>query len=315
MPIDPRTTAFVFPGQGSQFVGMGKALAQADPQAADLFARADLLLGLPLSTLCWEGPAEALNETVNTQPALLVHSLAALGALQRRLPDLRPALVAGHSMGEFSALVAAGSLTFEQALQLVLERGRAMQAAGQQQPGGMAAILGLEVEAVAEACARASAATGAIVQVANDNCPGQVVISGEHTALEAALEALTAAGAKRAMRLAVSIGAHSPLMVPAQERLNRALSASGLAEPRIPIVGNVGAELLDTAEAIRMDLEAQLTSRVRWTESIQAMRAAGIRTFVELGAGNVLCGLIRRIDRAAVTFAVDAPDSLDLLTA
>lgn len=313
MPIDPRTTAFVFPGQGSQFVGMGKALAQADPQAAEVFARADHELRLPLSTLCWEGPAEALNETVNTQPALLVHSLASLGALQRRFPALRPAVVAGHSMGEFSALVAAGALGFEEALRLVLERGRAMQAAGQQQPGGMAAILGLDVERVAEICAAASSATGGIVQVANDNCPGQVVISGENAALEAALEALGAAGAKRAVRLAVSIGAHSPLMQPAQERLNRALAGCGLSDPQLPIVGNVNAGRLTTAEAIRLDLQAQLTSRVRWTESIQAMRAAGISTFIELGAGSVLCGLIRRIDRAAVTFAVDSLESLEPL--
>ncbi|MBM3121353.1 MAG: ACP S-malonyltransferase [Chloroflexi bacterium] len=315
MPIDSRTTAFVFPGQGSQFVGMGKALAQADPQAAELFARADLLLGLPLSTLCWEGPAETLNETVNTQPALLVHSLAALGALQRRFPSLRPAMVAGHSMGEFSALVAAGAVGFDEALRLVLERGRAMQAAGQQQPGGMAAILGLDVERVADVCAAASSAASGVVQVANDNCPGQVVISGENAALDAALEALTAAGAKRAVRLAVSIGAHSPLMQPAQERLNRALAASGLSDPQVPIVGNVAAAMLTTAEAVRQDLQAQLTSRVRWTESILAMRAAGITTYLELGAGNVLCGLIRRIDRTAVTLAVDSIESLEPLAA
>ena len=314
MPIDPRTTAFVFPGQGSQFVGMGKALAQADPQAADVFARADYVLGFSLSTLCWEGPAETLNDTINTQPALLVHSVAVLGAVQRRLPDFHPALVAGHSMGEFSALVAAGALGFEDALRLVLERGRAMQAAGRQQPGGMAAILGLEVEAVVAACAQATTEAGAVVQLANDNCPGQQVISGDSAALDRALELLTAAGAKKAMRLAVSIGAHSPLMQPAQERLNRALAAAGLADPRVPIVGNVGAGRLETADAIRRDLEAQLTSRVRWTESIQAMRAAGVTTFAELGAGNVLCGLIRRIDRTAVTLAVDSPESLAPLT-
>jgi [acyl-carrier-protein] S-malonyltransferase len=315
MPIDPRTTAFVFPGQGSQFVGMGKALSQAEPAAAEVFARADLLLGFSLSTLCWEGPADTLNDTVNTQPALLVHSVAALRALQLRLPGFRPAFVAGHSMGEFSALVAAGALGFDQALKLVLERGRAMQAAGVQHPGGMAAILGLEVEAVAGICAQAAREAGAVVQVANDNCPGQVVISGDGAALDRALELLTAAGAKKAVRLAVSIGAHSPLMQPAQDRLTRALAAAGLVDPDPPILGNVEAAPLNTAESIRRDLQAQLTSRVRWTESIQAMRAAGVSTFVELGSGNVLCGLIRRIDREAVTLAVDTPESLNPLTA
>jgi [acyl-carrier-protein] S-malonyltransferase len=315
MPIDPRTTAFVFPGQGSQFVGMGMALAQAEPAAAEVFARADHRLGFPLSTLCWEGPSETLNDTVNTQPALLVHSVAALRVLQQRLPGVQPALVAGHSMGEFSALVAAEALGFDQALDLVLERGRAMQAAGAQHPGGMAAILGLEVEAVAAVCAQASREAGAIVQVANDNCPGQVVISGDGSALDRALELLTAAGAKKAVRLAVSIGAHSPLMQPAQDRLTRALAAAGLTDPRLPIIGNVEAAVLNSAEAIRRDLEAQLTSRVRWTETIQAIRAAGVTTFVELGAGNVLSGLIRRIDRAAQTLALDAPDSFASLTA
>lgn len=314
MPIDPQTTAFVFPGQGSQFVGMGKALAQAEPAAADVFARADHLLGFPISTLCWEGPAEILNDTINTQPALLVHSIAALRVLQQRLPGARPALVAGHSMGEFSALVAAEALDFDQALALVLERGRAMQAAGAQHPGGMAAILGLEVEAVADVCAQAAREAGAVVQVANDNCPGQVVISGDSAALDRALELLTAAGAKKALRLAVSIGAHSPLMQPAQVRLTRALATAGLTDPHLTIIGNVGAAPLHTADAIRRDLEAQLTSRVRWTESIQAMRAAGVTTFVELGAGSVLCGLIRRIDRTALTLALDAPDSYTSLT-
>jgi [acyl-carrier-protein] S-malonyltransferase len=315
MPIDPRTTALVFPGQGSQFVGMGKALAQAEPAAAEVFARADYLLGFPLSTLCWEGPAQTLNDTVNTQPALLVHSVAAVRVLQQRQPGFRPAFVAGHSMGEFTALVAAEALGFDQALELVLERGRAMQAAGARRPGGMAAVFGLEVEAVAETCAHASREVGAIVQVANDNCPGQVVISGEAPALDRAMELLTAGGAKKTVRLAVSIGAHSPLMQPAQDRLTRALAAAGLTDPRVPIIGNVEAAPLVTAEGIRRDLKAQLTSRVRWSESVQAMRAAGVTTFAELGAGNVLCGLIRRIDRAAVTMAVDAPGSFAALAA
>ena len=315
MPIDPRTTALVFPGQGSQFVGMGKALAQTEPVAADVFARADFLLGFPLSTLCWEGPEQTLNDTVNAQPALLVHSVAALRVLQQRFPGFRPACVAGHSMGEFSALVAAEALGFDQALRLVLERGRAMQAAGAQRPGGMAAVFGLEVNAVAEACAQASVEASAVVQVANDNCPGQVVVSGDLPALDRALEILTAGGARKIVRLAVSIGAHSPLMQPAQDRLARAIDAAGISDPHLPIFGNVEASPLTSADAIRRDLQAQLTSRVRWTESIRAMRAAGVTTFAELGAGNVLCGLIRRIDRTPATLAIDAPESFTALVA
>jgi [acyl-carrier-protein] S-malonyltransferase len=315
MPIDPHTTALVFPGQGSQFVGMGRALAQSEPTAADIFARADYLLGFPLSTLCWEGPAQALNDTVNAQPALLVHSIAAWSVLQQRLPGFRPALVAGHSMGEFTALVAAEALGFDQALRLVRERGQAMHAAGALRPGGMAAVFGLEVAAVAELCAAVSRDLGAIVQVANDNCPGQVVISGEAAALDRALELLPPDGAKKTVRLAVSIASHSPLMEPAQERLARAIGAAGISDPSIPIIGNVEAALLTTADAIRRDLQAQLTSRVRWTESVQAMRAAGVRTFAEVGPGNVLCGLIRRIDRTAQTVAIDAPETLNALAA
>jgi [acyl-carrier-protein] S-malonyltransferase len=315
MPIDPRTTALVFPGQGSQFVGMGRALALAEPAAADVFARADYQLGFPLSTLCWEGPEQALNDTINTQPALLVHSIAALRVLQQRFPGFRPACVAGHSMGEFTALVAAEALGFDQALELVRERGRAMQEAGARRPGGMAAVFGLEVDAVAETCARASREAGAVVQVANDNCPGQVVISGETSALDRAIEILPADGAKKTIRLAVSIGAHSPLMQPAQDRLRRAIDAAGLSDPRFPIIGNVEAAPLTSADAVRRDLQAQLTSRVRWTESIRVMRAAGVTTFAELGAGNVLCGLIRRIDRAAMTLAIDAPETFAALAA
>jgi [acyl-carrier-protein] S-malonyltransferase len=315
MPIDPRTTALVFPGQGSQFVGMGRALAQAEPVAAGVFARADFLLGFPLSTLCWEGPEQTLNDTVNTQPALLVHSVAALRVLQQRFPGFQPACVAGHSMGEFSALVAAEALGFDQALRLVLERGRAMQAAGAQRPGGMAAVFGLEVNAVAESCAQASTDSGAVVQVANDNCPGQVVISGDLPALDRAIGILTAGGARKIVRLAVSVGAHSPLMQPAQDRLSRAVDAAGISDPHLPIIGNVQASRLTSASAIRLDLRAQLTSRVRWAESVRAMCEAGVTTFAELGAGNVLCGLIRRIDRAAVTLAIDAPETFAAMAA
>lgn len=208
--LDPQSTAFVFPGQGSQFVGMGQALAQASAAARQTFAEADEYLGLALSKLCWEGPEADLTNTLNAQPALLTHSVAALRALHEQIGDFTPAFVAGHSLGELSALVAAGSMEFEDGLDLVRRRGEVMQAAGQRAPGGMAAILNLDAAVLAEVCAEAAAQTGGVVQVANDNCPGQVVISGDVAALEKAMELAKARGAKRALRLPVSIASHSP---------------------------------------------------------------------------------------------------------
>ena len=315
MPIDPKKTAFLFPGQGSQAVGMGRVLAAAEPAAADVFLEADSILSEPLSKLCWEGPADLLNDTLNTQPALLTHSVAVLRVLQNRLPDFVPAFTAGHSMGEFSALVASGALSFEDALRLVRERGRVMQAAGQRQPGGMAAVLGPSIEVVDDCCEKARAATGGVVQVANDNCPGQVVISGDDRSLSAAIERLQAVGARKVIRLAVSIAAHSPLMTPAQEDFNRAVRAAPILDPHVPVLGNVGANRLLTASDIRTDLEAQLTSRVRWTESVRWMIDAGVDHFIELGTGTVLAGLVRRIDRAVTALSVDEPDSMVLLLA
>jgi len=309
MGFDPARTAFVFPGQGSQIVGMGAALAASDPPAAAVFAEADRGLGAGFSELCWNGPAEALNDTLNTQPALLTHSIAVLRALEARLPGLRPACVAGHSLGEFSALVAAGALEFAEALHLVRERGRAMKAAGERAPGGMAAVLGLETPIIQEVCREAAAETGGVIQVANDNCPGQVVISGDEPTLARATEALTQRGARRVVRLAVSIAAHSPLMEHGLGVFNQALDSAPLREAGIPIYGNVGAAPLRTAPDLRADLRAQLTSPVRWTDSIRAMVQAGIATFVELGPGAVLCGLIRRIAPGVATIALDGPES------
>jgi len=314
MVLDRRTTAFLFPGQGSQVVGMGHGLAQAEASAADIFARADQILGYSLSRLCWEGPAEDLNDTVHTQPALLVHGCALLAVLGERLPDFQPAFVAGHSMGEYTALVAAQSLTFEDALSLVRERGLAMQAAGAENPGGMAAVLGLDVEQVDQVCQAASRASGGIVQVANDNCPGQIVISGEEHALEAASQSLKAAGARKVIRLAVSIASHSPLMTPAQARLNRAIDAARIREPVCPIVGNVEARVLPSVEAIRRDLSSQLMSRVRWSESVQSMAAGGVTTFLEIGPGSVLTGLVKRIVPSIEAVSLDAPETLSALT-
>jgi [acyl-carrier-protein] S-malonyltransferase len=288
---------------------MGKALASAEAVAAETFELADRLLGFKLSNLCWEGPESALNETINTQPALLVHSIAVLRALQARFPGWKPACAAGHSMGEFSALVACGSLSFEEALNLVRLRGELMQEAGIMSPGGMIAVLGLPSDAVDNACRQAAEQSGGTVQLANDNCPGQVVISGDEAGLSAAAEQLKLRGAKKIVRLAVSIGAHSPLMAPAQARFDRAIEAADIKAPQIPIYGNVSARAMRRAGEVRADLAAQLTSRVRWTESIQGMIQSGVTTFAELGSGNVLIGLVRRIDRSLATHSLDAPDS------
>lgn len=314
MILDANTTVFLFPGQGSQKVGMGKELAAAYPEAKQVFEEADATLGLALSALAWDGPEAELNDTVNTQPALFVHSLAALRVLQAQQPGFVPAYVAGHSLGELSAAVAAGALDYAAGVQLVRRRGELMKEAGRQAPGGMAAILGLDIPALDAICAEASTADET-VQVANDNCPGQVVISGHAAAVERAMLAAKAAGAKRALPLPVSIAAHSALMATAQAGFNAAVAAAHITDPTTPLIGNVSAAPLADAAALRADLEAQLTSRVRWTETIQALRAAGVNTFVELGTGNVLTGLLKRIDPDAVGIALGTPEDFEKLAA
>jgi [acyl-carrier-protein] S-malonyltransferase len=308
-----KQTVFLFPGQGSQVIGMGAELAAAYPIAADLFHQADELLGFKLSDLAWNGPVEELNNTINTQPALLVHSVAVLSVFQHLYPDFTPKFVAGHSMGELSALVAAGVLPFAEALRLVRVRGEAMQRAGELSPGGMAAILGLEIPILDEICRQASL-PGENVQVANDNCPGQVVISGATPALERALILARNAGAKRALPLAVSIAAHSSLMVAAQEQFNQAIHAAPILPASIPVIGNVTARPLTTVDEIRADLRLQLTSRVRWTESILWMIAEGTTTFFEMGSESVLTGLLRRIDRNAVGLNLGKPEDFERLS-
>ena len=307
------TIAFLFPGQGSQSVGMGQQLAANFPLAGDAFQEANQILGFDLTRIAWQGPQETLDDTINTQPALLVHSIAALRVLQDMFPDIQPAAVAGHSMGELSALVAAGSLDYAEGLRLVRKRGELMKEAGEKSPGGMAAILGLEISSLEEICNTATRESE-IVQIANDNCPGQVVISGATSALERAMNLAKDAGARRVVKLAVSIAAHSPLMVHAQDKFSYAVNASTINDPEIPIIGNVNAEPLLNREQIEMDLRAQLNSRVRWTESIQFLLSSGVNTFIEVGNNSVLTGLLKRIDRGAQGFSCSNPEDFEKIS-
>jgi [acyl-carrier-protein] S-malonyltransferase len=308
-------TLFVFPGQGSQHVGMAKELADVYAVVRDTFAEADETLGFALSTLCFEGPEQTLTDTINAQPALLAASVAILRAVRQEFGEAVRDIVhspantfaAGHSMGEYSALVAVGSLRYGDALRLVRERGRLMKEAGEQTPGRMAAVLGLD-EAQVEAICSEVAATGGIAQVANDNCPGQVVISGDHAGMEKAMAALSSAGAKKVIPLAVSIAAHSPLMRPAAEALRSAIEATPIAPPAIPLIANTNAQFLTDAHQVRAELVAQLTGSVRWTASMQQAVAAGVQNLVEIGPGEVLSGLMKRIERSVTRYTVNRPE-------
>jgi [acyl-carrier-protein] S-malonyltransferase len=291
-------TTFLFPGQGSQFVGMGRDLYDAQPTARALFDEADARLGFALSRLCFEGPEEALTDTAVQQPALYTTSLAAWAVLAER-GEAAADYVAGHSLGEFSALAAAGALSFADGLMLVRRRGELMKLAGERQPGGMAAILGLDAAPVAELCAQAAAETGRFVGVANDNCPGQIVISGDKMALARAMALLGEAGARKVVRLPISIAAHSPLMHSVASEFAAAVDAAPLAEARIPVVANVTARPLCAPGDIRAELKAQLISPVAWTDSIRYLSGQGVDTYLEVGPGDVLLGLVKRIDRAA----------------
>jgi [acyl-carrier-protein] S-malonyltransferase len=304
--------AFVFPGQGSQIIGMGKELAQAYPIAKEIFHKADQILDFPLSKLAWEGPAEELNDTANTQPALFVHSYAVWKVLQTTNSSTQASYMAGHSLGEFSALAAAGSISFSEGLKLVRSRGELMREAGVKNPGRIAAILGLGLDVV-EGITQAAGAEKEPVVVANDNCPGQVVISGAQAAVDRAITMAKEAGAKRALPLNVSVAVHSRLMADAQSGLLRAIANTAIQSPRIPVIGNVSALPLENATAVRQEMQQQLTSRVRWTETIEYALSKGVSTFIELGNGNVLSGLIRRIDRSTTQIPLGNPEDFEKL--
>jgi [acyl-carrier-protein] S-malonyltransferase len=292
----PDRLALVFPGQGSQFVGMGLDLCSQYAEARSAFDEADTVLGFELSTLCFEGPEEELDDTINTQPAVLTTSIAALRAMGNLDEVGEVSSVAGHSLGEYTALVAAGNISFTDALSLVRERGRLMKEAGRRRPGGMAAVLGLSPESVAEACAVAREETATIVQVANINAPGQVVISGERRGLERAIELTQDQGARRVVRLSVSIASHSVLMESASAGLREALNGVEFRETDTAVVGNVVAKPLQDSEAIRDELVGQIVSPVQWVASVTWMIEHGARTFVEIGPKDTLNKLVKHID-------------------
>lgn len=302
---------FLFPGQGSQYSGMGKLLADSYPEARQVFAEADDALGFPLSTLCFEGPGDELKKTENTQPALLAVSIAAQRVLQAR--DLQPGMVAGHSLGEYSALVAAGTLAFADALRLVRKRGQYMQEAVPQGAGAMAAILKLPEGQLDRILAEA--AESEVVTAANFNSPEQVVIAGDAAAVERAMELAKAAGARRAIRLPVSAPFHCPLMRPAQQRLENDLNAAVFSDPAVPLINNWQAHRITTGGEARRALYQQIPNPVRWAETIREMAHSGIRRFVEVGAGSVLLGLLRNIDSSLRGAKFEEPADMEKVEA
>ena len=307
--------ALVFPGQGSQYVGMGRLLYNVSPAARRIFDRADEVLGFSLTTLCFEGPQSELDDTINAQPAILAVSIACLDALRERLNPLGvnilPAMVAGHSLGEFTAMVAAGALEFEEALLLVRERGRLMKESSIERPGGMAAVIGLNDQQL-QAVVDESQAHG-VVTMANSNSPGQTVLSGEVGALLWAMDLAKARGAKLVQRLAVSIASHSPLMQQASVHFSELLSQVNMRPPIVPLIANISAQMLNSVEELRHELNGQLTRPVQWTNSVHTMVEHGVETFIELGPKQVLTSLIRRINSQVQTLSLSDVEIVKLL--
>jgi [acyl-carrier-protein] S-malonyltransferase len=308
--------AYVFPGQGSQLVGMGESLARTSPAAAAVFAAADAALGERISELAWTGPAERLDLTENAQPALVATSIAILESMREgfdaaghELPE--PAFAAGHSMGQYTAMVAAGALALGDAVRLVRERGRLMQASGRGRDGAMAALIGLDDSRLPELVAGASAS--GIFVVANRNAPGQVVVSGERRAIEIGAELARTLGAKRAIVLPVSVAAHSPLMTEAADGLRRVLETVEFRDPWVPLLANADSHPITTAEGCRTELVEHLTAGVDWVGAVEAMSSASVTTFVEIGPGKVLTGLIKRIAPDAEPIPADDPAIVDRL--
>ena len=309
--------AFVFPGQGSQAVGMAHALADSSAAAAAVFRDADAALGEPLSRLAWDGPADDLNRTENAQPALLAASMAYLTVLGERvaaagLAPLEPRFMAGHSMGQYSALVASGAVSLADGIRLVRERGRLMQSSGAGRDGAMAAVIGLDEADVPELVRRGSEL--GVFGVANRNAPGQVVVSGERPAIEAAVEIGRELGAKRVIVLPVSVAAHSPLMAAAAEGMQSVLAETTFRDPSVPLLANADAHRIETAEGCRVELVEHLTTGVDWVRAVDTMTAAGVDTFVEVGPGKVLTNLIKRIAPDAAAIALDDGDAIERLT-
>lgn len=308
-----RSIAFVFPGQGSQYVGMGRELVERSPTAAAIYRRADAALDMPLSSMILEGPAEELNLTINAQPAILATSVAYLEAIRDQAREsgveIVPRAVAGHSAGQYAAAVAADAIDFDDALRLVRERGRIMQERGIE--GGMGAVVGLsdeQVHQVVDAARRHGE-----ISVANQNAPGQIVLSGVVPALVFALEMSKTIGARKAVRLTVSVASHSPLMRRARDEFGRILDRVPFRDPRVPMLGNVHGSVIRTAEGLRSELSEHLVHGVQWTATVRRMAEAGVTDFVEVGPGRVLSGLIRRISPETVTHAVDVPDLRSLV--